>query len=212
MNKTESNNVTARAGAIKAFLLIGLLAGLMVMIGIIGNTILDKFLDFEDISLAWAAFFVSALFIEEMTKYLFLRNFRFWSALGVILIAAMIESLLYAFFAEIVMFPYSLLTVWGVWFWYTMLVRFIYNGHLIFFLWSAGTTKVFNRYIPFLKRTGRTINVAGWLVGGSIHYLWNVSLTYPELTKWFGSLAIVLAIGSVSFMWGLGEFKRFLAK
>ena len=197
---------------VRLLILMGLLSGLMTMIAIIGNSLLDQFVDFNDIRTAWIAFFISALFIGELAKYAFLRNFRFWSAMGVILIGAVIESLLYAFAVEIFFFPYTLLTVWGVWFWYTMLIRFIYNGHLIFFLWSAATTRAFNRYVPFLRRTGRTINLAGWLVGGSIHFLWNVTLVYPELMKVWGSMALTFAVFAVVFLWGLGEFERFKTK
>jgi len=200
-----------RHETVRASIMAVLIALTMALLALLWNPLVAGYFPMWDIEKAWIAYILSAFFIEGMLVYLVLRNFRFWYALEIVIVASLIESVFYALSAEAeaILFGVSIGTVWGVWFWSTLLIRFVYGGHVLFFILAVGITKATKRVHKVGTSTGMTINVFGWIGMSAVHAAWNISLVYPGLEAWFTTLAVALAACSLSILWRIGEFRRF---
>src|SRR3989304_8396231 len=108
-----------RHETVRASIMAVLIALTMALLALLWNPLVAGYFPMWDIEKAWIAYILSAFFIEGMLVYLVLRNFRFWDALEIVLVASLIESVFYALSAEAEanLFGVSIGTVWGGWVW-----------------------------------------------------------------------------------------------
>src|SRR3972149_3557278 len=136
-----------RHETVRASIMAVLIALTMALLALLWTPLVAGSFPMWDLEKAWMAYILSACFIEGMLVYLVLRNFRFWYALEIVIVASLSESVFYALSAEAeaILFGVSIGTVSGVWFWSTLLIRFVYGGHVLFFILAVGITKATKR-------------------------------------------------------------------
>src|SRR3972149_3458406 len=76
-----------RHETVRASIMAVLIALTMALLALLWNPLVAGYFPMWDIEKAWIAYILSAFFIEGMLVYLVLRNFRFWYALEIVIVA-----------------------------------------------------------------------------------------------------------------------------
>jgi hypothetical protein len=118
-------------------------------------------------------------FIEEGLKFPFVRKMKLTFALLFIMVFFLTETIFIALVAD---FYHGLGHILSDYFWYIILLRLVYNGHIYFFGLAFFVTWATNHFLKWkwLIRTGTTVNVMGLVAGGALHFLWNWSIIFKE--------------------------------